>query len=163
MGYSNEGGAEGSNLFIKNITGMWIIQQCRAKWIKDGAKKMPGTGLVGVSPGPLHLFAGFIDVNNPAFTPPQLGYASGNKGITAADISLKVSAQKRPGLLYEGLVLKFKHEVKSLEKLTGQKLELLHLIGGGTKDRLLCQWTADATGIPVIAGPPERTSVRQIS
>ncbi|MCG9479866.1 MAG: rhamnulokinase [Actinomycetia bacterium] len=156
LGYSNEGGAEDSNLFIKNITGMWIIQQCRAKWIKDLGEKIAWDRIMELARA-ASPFAGFIDVNNPAFTHPSsdMPQVIGDNCSGHKPESIGEAAR----LFYEGLVLKFKHEVKSLEKLTGQKLELLHLIGGGTKDRLLCQWTADATGIPVIAGPTETTSV----
>ncbi len=156
LGYSNEGGAEDSNLFIKNITGLWIIQQCRAKWIKDTGRDISWDEIVKLSSEAL-AFKSFIDVDNPIFSQPTVDMPQVVRDNSKGDKPQDIGEVAR--CVYESLALKFKHDVASLEKISGESLELLHLIGGGTQNKMLCQWTADATDIPVIAGPTETTSV----
>jgi len=62
-------------------------------------------------------------------------------------------------VIYESMALKVKHNLITVEDITGSKLDFIHMVGGGTKDRLLCQWVADATGLHVYAGPTETTSI----
>jgi len=157
--FSNEGGVEGTNLFVKHITGLWIIQQCREKWIKDSNRDISWNEIVKLS-SDAEPFKSFIDVNDPIFSKPQVDMPE------TISKYCKEKGQGVPGSIgeisrcvYESLAMKFKHDLNKLEKLTGKKIELLHLVGGGTQNKLLCQWTADAAGIPVTAGPAETTSV----
>jgi sugar (pentulose or hexulose) kinase len=157
--FSNEGGVEGTNLFVKHITGLWIIQQCREKWIKDSNRDISWNEIVKLS-SDAEPFKSFIDVNDPIFSKPQVDMPE------TISKYCKEKGQDIPGSIgeisrcvYESLAMKFKHDLNKLEKLTGKKIELLHLVGGGTQNKLLCQWTADATGIQAIAGPTETTSV----
>ncbi len=156
LGFSNEGGAQDSNLLVKNITGLWIIQQCRAKWIKDKGADISWDKIVELSAAAPE-FASFIDADHPVFAQPAVDMPQAVRDNCMGKKPQDIGAVAR--CVYEGLALKFKHDVASLEKITGKKLDLLHMIGGGIQNRMLCQWTADATGIPVIAGPTETTSV----
>ncbi len=158
-GFSNEGGVEGLNLFVKNITGLWIIQQCRGKWIKDSGRSISWDEIVKLSTA-AEPFKSFINVDDPVFSKPQ---------VDMPEIISKYCKEKGQDILesigevsrciYESLAMRFKYDLSELEKLTGKKIDLLHLVGGGTQNKLLCQWTANATGIQVIAGPTETTSV----
>ena len=157
-GFSNEGGVGRLNLFVKNVTGLWIIQQCREKWIKDSGS-ISWDEIVKLAAA-ADSFKSFIDVNDPIFSKPQLNMP---------EIISKYCKEKGQGIpesigeisrcIYESLAMQFKYDLNKLEKLTSKKIELLHLVGGGTQNKLLCQWTADATGIQAIAGPTETTSV----
>ena len=159
LGFSNEGGVEGINLFIKQITGFWIIQQCREKWIKDGDRDLSWNELVKMAYA-AKPFKSIIDVNDPRFLvyqadmPNVIRKYCKEKGQTVPQSMGEISR-----CIYESLAMHLKYNFRNLEKLTGKKLELIHLIGGGARNELQCQLIADATGVPVVAGPYEATSV----
>jgi len=158
-GFSNEGGVEGINLFVNHITGLWIIQQCREKWIKDSSKLISWEEIVKLS-STARPFKSFINVNGPIFAQTQVDMPETiNKYCKDKGQALPESIGEISRCIYESIAMKFKHDLNKLEELTGKKIEIIHLMGGGIQNKLLCQWTADATGTPVIAGPTETTSV----
>ena len=155
--FSNEAGVENTNLFVKNINGLWVIQQCRGRWLKDNEISWDEIVKLSKKAG---AFTSLINIEEPQFIQPQTDMPQIIREYC------KKTGQKEPGSIgdiarcvYESLVFKFKFYLGLLEKFTGQNLELLHLVGGGTQNRLLCQWISDATGLHVIAGPTETTSV----
>ncbi len=157
--FSNEGGAEGINLFVKNITGLWIIQQCREKWIKDSNRDISWDEIVKLS-STAEPFKSFINVNDTIFSKHQVDMPETiSKYCKGKGQEIPESIGEISRCIYESLAMKFKYNLNKLEKLTGKKIELLHLVGGGTQNKPLCQWIADATGIQAIAGPTETTSV----
>lgn len=158
-GYGNNAIADGRNMMVNYITGLWIIQQCRQSWIADGAGEISWDQIVAESEKAGSATA-FIDVDDPGFTLPQADMP----GVIISYCEKKGQklARSRGAVaraVYESLVLKYRQNMETLERLTGKKLNLLHLVGGGIQNRTLCQWTADATGIPVMAGPTETTSM----
>jgi sugar (pentulose or hexulose) kinase len=96
----------------------------------------------------------------PAFGQPQLDMPKIVMDYcrkTGQEVPLSIGEISR--CIYESIVLKFRYYILMLEKLTGKKIELLHIVGGGTKNKLTCKWMADATGKPLKAGPTETTSM----
>src|SRR4030042_2689863 len=157
--FSNEGGVEGINLFVKHITGLWIIQQCREKWIKDSNRDISWDEIVKLSSA-AEPFKSFINVDVLIFSKPQVDMPETiNKYCKEKGQAVPESIGEISRCIYESLAMKFKYDLNKLEELTGEKIELLHLVGGGTQNKLLCQWTVDAAGIQAIAGPTETTSV----
>ena len=158
-GYGNEGGCEGRNLFVKNINGLWIIQQCMEKWRKDRDEDIPWSEIDKLYPL-AKPFDAFINVDDAVFLPPSADmpkviarYCSG-KG---QNIPEEIGAVSR--CFYESLVLKIRYNVEQTEKLTGKKIEFMQLVGGGTNNKLICQWISNALGVVVAAGPTETTAV----
>jgi len=158
-GYGNEGGCEGRNLFVKNINGLWIIQQCMEKWRKDKGENIAWSEIDLAYPL-AKPFDAFINVDDAVFLPPSAdmpkvvaAYCRG-KG---QNIPEGIGAVSR--CFYESLVFKIRFNIEQTEKLTGKKIELMQLVGGGINNKLLCQWIANALGVVVAAGPTETTAV----
>ena len=155
--FSNEAGIEDTNIFVKNINALWVIQKCREKWLKD--RDISWDGIVDLS-REATPFASLIDVDQPQFAQPQIDMPQVIRDYC------KKTGQSQPGSIgevarcvYESLALKFRYYFGILAEFSGQDFEVIHLVGGGTQNKLLCQWISDASGIPVIAGPTETTAV----
>jgi len=158
-GFFNEGCAEGLNLFVKDINGLWVIQQCRERWSKEKGKVISWDEIVKLS-SKTRPFMSFINIDNRVFCEPQVDMPEEIKKYC------KKTGQKIPEdigeisrCVYASLALRFRYDLETLEKFIDKKIEFLHLVGGGSANKLLCQWTANATELPVIAGPEETTSV----
>jgi rhamnulokinase len=158
-GWSNEAGVEGKNLFVKNYNGLWIIQQCREKWIKEKGEDISWKDIDRLYPA-AKPFKAFIDMDDPTFGQHHLDMPKIVMDYcrkTGQEVPLSIGEISR--CIYESIVLKFRYYILMLEKITGKKIELLHIVGGGTKNKLTCKWMADATDKTLKAGPTETTSM----
>ncbi len=154
---TNEGGVYGSFRLLKNVMGLWLLQQCRSTWEQTGrAYSYPELVSLAESAEPLRSF---VDPNDDRFLPP---------GDHPAHIQAfcEQSGQPRPQsdaaiarCVFDSLALAYRDVLSELQSLTGQPIEVIHVVGGGSRNRLLNQLTADATGIPVLAGPGEATVI----
>ena len=137
-GFGNEGGFEGRYHYLKNIIGLWIIQQCRKKWMKDKGEDITWIEIIRLAEKSEEKNI-FIDVDHSSF----------EKGIFDMPTCIlnycRKTNQKIPEnigeisrVAYESLVLKYKLNLQKIERITGKKIELLHLVGGGSKNNMLC-------------------------
>ena len=158
--YTNEGGVGGKIRFLKNIMGLWLIQECRNEWIRQGTEYSWGD-LVKLAQEAEPFFA-FIDPNDASFVTP------GNMPKRIAEFCRKTGQKvpETPGqiirIALESLAMRYKMSVDDLEAITGKKIDVLHIVGGGCKNDLLNQFTANAIGRPVQTGPVEATALGNI-
>jgi len=154
---TNEGGVYGTFRLLKNVIGLWILQQCRRSWESQG-KKLSYTELMKMAALEKPLRS-FIVPNDPVFLYP------GNHPQLIRNICKNTSQPipETPGAIarcvLESLALAYREVIKSLAEISGKKVDVIHIVGGGSKNRLLNQFTANANELPVIAGPAEATII----
>ena len=160
LNFTNEGGVEGTTRFLKNITGMWLLEQCLKEWKKEGITYAYEKLVHMAESAP--AFQSLID-------PDHISFANPASMTTAIMEYCKATFQNVPSshaefvrCIFESLSLKYKFILGKLKALAPFDIEKLHVIGGGSKNPLLNQWTANAIGIPVIAGPSEATAIGNI-
>ncbi len=155
--FTNEGGVYGTIRLLKNVAGLWLVQECKRVWGTYGRDYSWGEITQMASGAP--PFGSLIDPDHPDFlNPADMPKAIQNYcNRTEQDIPKSDAIILR--CIFESLTLKYKWVIRSLEEMLGYELEIIHVIGGGSQNDLLCQLTADATGKPVIAGPVEATAI----
>ena len=154
--FTNEGGIEGTTRFLKNITGMWLLEQCRAVWKRQG--KDYSYGELQAMALSEKDFPGRINPDDPRFAAPGDMVTE----ITAALSLDSLSDAQIVSCIYHSLADRYGEVLRILQGFAPFKIEKLHIIGGGSANDLLNQWTADAIGLPVIAGPTEATAIGNV-
>ncbi len=154
---TNEGGVNGSIRLLKNIVGLWIIQQCRKTWAAQG-QNYSYAQLVTLAHAASPLRS-IINVNDPIFVPP------GDHPQKVMDFCQRTEQPipTTPGeivrTVLESLALVYRDTLQTLLTVSGRAVNIIHIVGGGTQNKLLNQMTADATGLPVHTGPIEATVI----
>jgi rhamnulokinase len=158
--FTNEGGTGGTIRFLKNIMGLWLVQECRRAWERSGGKRTYEelVQLAEVSPP----FVSLIDPDHDSFLlPPSMPTA-------IADFCTRTGqpAPVEPGSIIrsilESLAMKYRWVLERLEEMLGRRLDTIHIVGGGSQNALLCQLTSNACNRPVVAGPVEATAIGNV-
>jgi len=158
--YTNEVGFGGTSRFLKNLVGLWVLQECRREWMEKGEVSDYGeiTRLALGAPA----LRSFI-------RPDDIRFAK--RGDMVAKVQAFCRETKQPvprthgeiaRCVLESLALLYRVEMDAMEQLTGRRISVLHIVGGGCRNALLNQATADATGRTVVAGPVEATAAGNI-
>ncbi len=157
LNYTNEGGVYGTTRLLKNVMGLWILQECRRDWGGIDYGILMQEALMAQSLGVI------FDVDDPAFLSPSRAESRMEERIVAWMRERGLAAPSTRGetvrLVLESLAHKYAVLIRQLSELTGTKFEAVHIFGGGCQNELLNQLTADACGIPVVAGPVEATAI----
>jgi rhamnulokinase len=155
--FTNEGGVHGTIRFLKNIMGMWLIQGCRRSLAQHATLTSYDELVVLANQAP--AFHSLINPDDDSFVLPNDMHAA----IGAYCRKTGQPAPANPGQFIrcclESLALRYRWTVEKLEELTGRTIRTIHIVGGGSQNRLLNQFTADATGRLVQAGPTEATAL----
>ena len=158
--FTNEGGFEDTTRFLKNIMGLWLIQESRRQFRREGDDV--GFDVLEKEALASEPFKCFINVDDPAFEP------SGNLPRRVKEYCEKTGQyvpQTRGEVMrciYQSLAMKYKYTFNALNNMGDKKYNSINILGGGIKDRLLCQMTSDACNVPVLAGPTEATVMGNI-
>ena len=160
LNFTNEGGIDGTTRFLKNITGMWLLEQCRKVWEAQG-RSYSYSQMEEMALGE----AGFLSVVNP--DDPR--FAAPSNMVEAIDSYLRESGQPLPAgdaqyvsCIYHSLAARYKEVLEDLQEFAPFPIEKLHVIGGGSANDTMSQWTANAIGRPVVAGPMEATAIGNV-
>ncbi len=153
---TNEGGVNGTYRLSKNIMGLWLLQECRRTWARQG-EEYSYDDLVRMAQE-ARPFAALIDPDSPEFLkhgdmPARIQAFCQRSGQPPPQSKGEMARS-----ILEGLALKYRWVLERLEEVTGRPIRVLHIVGGGTRNRLLSQLAADSTGREVIAGPVEATA-----
>lgn len=154
---TNELGADGTVRYLQNVMGLWVYNECRSTWAEQGlgqpimdqlaaAAELPALGVV-------------IDINDerlfrPGDMPKRVIEVAAEAGQTLADDPVAITR-----CLMDSLALAYRNAINTAKELAGKTVNVVHIVGGGSQASLLCQLTADATGLPVVAGPTEGTGL----
>jgi rhamnulokinase len=158
--FTNEVGVDGKIRFLRNVMGLWVLSECVRAWRARGFKvNLPDLLAKAAEVPPLRAV---VDINAPEFFPP---------GDMPARIenACRATGQEPPATLAEfvrcvldSLALAYRRAVREAADLTGRPVDVVHVVGGGARNELLCQLTADACGVPVVAGPVEATALGNV-
>jgi rhamnulokinase len=162
LNFTNEGGVCGTTRLLKNIGGLWLLQSCRRDWHERG-QEYSYEDLVATAGFEQDGHTSIIDPDDPSFLnpPSMIDAIAGYCRATGQPVPATPGGYTRT--ILESLAIRYGKVLESLEELIGYRLAEIRIIGGGSKNHLLNQLTANATGRPVIAGPVEATALGNIA
>lgn len=158
--FTNEGGVDGRVRYLHNVMGLWLLTECIRDWERDGSTiSLPALlGQASAVSDEVPVF----DADDETFLAPGDMPARIESWLRAHDLPVP---QSRPALvrsILESLAVAYARAVRAASELSGREVRVIHLVGGGSQNELLCQLTADRTGLPVLAGPVEATAIGNV-
>lgn len=155
--FANEGAVEGKIRLLKNIMGLWVLQECRRSWARAGEDLDYATLTQEAAKAP--AFSCILDIDDECFYAPEdmLEAIAAFCHRTGQSVPDERGAIVRA--VIEGIALRYRAVLAELEEIVGSRMPVIHMVGGGIQNRLLCQMAADAMGRPVVAGPVEATAI----
>ncbi len=157
LNYTNEGGIEGTTRFLKNITGMWLLEQCRKSWSREGRNY--DYAQIEAMAREAMSFASTVNPDDPRFANPDDMDAEIKSSCRERGMAVPATDAQTVSCIYHSLAQRYREVIASLQSMAPFTIDKLHVIGGGSANRLMSQLTADTIGMPVVAGPAEATAI----
>ncbi|MEU8637180.1 rhamnulokinase family protein [Amycolatopsis sp. NPDC048633] len=154
--FTNEGGVDGTIRFLRNVMGLWVLSETLRTW---STSDLPGLlAAAAASPG----LAAVVDIDAPEFLPPGDMPARLSAACTATAQRLPSERGAVVRCILDSLALAYRRTLRAASSITGRPIDVVHIVGGGARNELLCQLTADACGVPVLAGPVEAAALGNV-
>ena len=161
LNFTNEGGVNGTTRLLKNVMGLWMLQGCRQSWAAQG-HSYDYRELIELAARETS-FRYLIDPDDQSFLRPADMLAAIDKFCTRTHQPTPQEPGAYVRTVFESLAFKYRLVLRNLEQVSGKHIAQIRIIGGGSKNRLLNQLTADATGRTVLAGPAEATALGNVA
>jgi rhamnulokinase len=158
--FTNEAGLECTIRYLRNVMGLWLLQESLRAWDMAGQRAGLRRLLASAAREPALRF--IVDVDHPAFLAPGDMPARISAACRAAGQAAPVSQAEVTRCIFDSMALGHRRAVADAQRLSGRHADVIHVVGGGARNPLLCQLTADACGLPVIAGPAEATAIGNV-
>jgi len=158
--FTNEGGVDGRVRYLRNVMGLWMLSETIRGWEEAGETIVLADLLAAASAydGPVALF----DPDDPRFLPPGDMPARIAAWLTERGLAVPESRAALVRSMLESLAEAYAATIRQAVELTGKTVRVVHLLGGGSQNELLCQLTANRSGLPVMAGPAEATAIGNV-
>ena len=155
--FTNEGGIDGTIRYLRNVTGLWLLQECVRTW--GISADLDSLLAAAAAEDPLRYV---FDADDPVFLPPGDMPTRICSWLSARDLPAPGSPAQLVRCILDSLALAYRRALLAAQSLSGRHADVVHVVGGGSRNDLLCQLTADATGLPVVAGPAEATALGNV-
>jgi rhamnulokinase len=156
--FTNEAGIDGTIRYLRNVSGLWLLQECQRHWgTAAGSLESLLAGAAAADPGRF-----VIDADDPVFLPPGDMPARIVSWLAARGLPAPSTPAQITRCVLDSLALAYRRALRDAQELSGRHADVVHIVGGGSRNELLCQLTADACGLPVVAGPAEATALGNV-
>jgi sugar (pentulose or hexulose) kinase len=156
--FTNEAGIDGTVRFLRNVTGLWLLQECVRGWASS-IGSLESLLVSAASVPPLRFV---IDADDPVFLPPGDMPARIVAWLSSRGLPAPASPAEVVRCILDSLALAYRRALLAAQALSGRHADVVHIVGGGSRNELLCQLTADAVRLPVVAGPAEATALGNV-
>ncbi|MFG2043203.1 rhamnulokinase family protein [Dactylosporangium sp. NPDC048998] len=147
-GFTNEIGVDGTVRYLRNVMGLWLLQECMREWSEPLSSLLAGAAAAPAG-------RSVVDATDPVFLPPGDMPARIAAACAASGQPVPATPVEMTRCILDSLALAYRRAVEDAQRLAGVSVDVVHMVGGGAQNELLCQLTADACGRPVLAGPVE--------